>query len=561
LNVRGISVRKHPLLSVLAGVVVLLLLAILLVPLFINANTFRSTLETQLSSALGRKVTLGNLSFSVFSGSLVADNISIADDPAFSPKPFLQAQSLHIGVEVMPLLLHRQLLVTSFVADSPSINLIHNAQGVWNFSNIGSTAASRTQSSEKETALPNFTVGQMQVVNGTAVVSDIPSTGPPFTYGNLNLSVQQFSFAKAFPFTLTAGLPGGGLLDVHGNAGPVNQQDASVTPLGANISLKHLDPVAAGVVEKSQGFSMLADITAQVTSNGQTLDSKGTVSAANLQLVADGSPTSSPVDIAYTVTHNLTARTGQVSDLAINTGGVAVHVTGTYAIKGGQTILALHLAAPDLPINQVEALLPAAGVRLPSGSRLQGGTLSANLAINGPTTAPAISGPVEVDNTRLAGFDLSSKIGGLKPVAGSQGGTEIQKVSANVNSSAQGTRIENLYASIPQLGTATGAGTVAPGGAINFELVAKLNTTSGVGGQALAGLSGVGGGVLGQAVSTAAANGIPVHISGTTSNPVIQADLSKLLQKNAGNILKQQLLGNGNNKANPGAVLNKLFQH
>jgi AsmA protein len=554
-------VRKHPLLSVLAGVVVLLLLAILLVPLFINANTFRSTLETQLSSALGRKVTLGNLSFSVFSGSLVADNISIADDPAFSPKPFLQAQSLHIGVEVMPLLLHRQLLVTSFVADSPSINLIHNAQGVWNFSNIGSTAASRTQSSEKETALPNFTVGQMQVVNGTAVVSDIPSTGPPFTYGNLNLSVQQFSFAKAFPFTLTAGLPGGGLLDVHGNAGPVNQQDASVTPLGANISLKHLDPVAAGVVEKSQGFSMLADITAQVTSNGQTLDSKGTVSAANLQLVADGSPTSSPVDIAYTVTHNLTARTGQVSDLAINTGGVAVHVTGTYAIKGGQTILALHLAAPNLPINQVEALLPAAGVRLPSGSRLQGGTLSANLAINGPTTAPAISGPVEVDNTRLAGFDLSSKIGGLKPVAGSQGGTEIQKVSANVNSSAQGTRIENLYASIPQLGTATGAGTVAPGGAINFELVAKLNTTSGVGGQALAGLSGVGGGVLGQAVSTAAANGIPVHISGTTSNPVIQADLSKLLQKNAGNILKQQLLGNGNNKANPGAVLNKLFQH
>jgi AsmA protein len=92
-------------------------------------------------------------------------------------------------------------------------------------------------------------------------------------------------------------------------------------------------------------------------------------------------------------------------------------------------------------------------------------------------------------------------------------------------------------------------------------LVAKLNTTSGVGGQALAGLNGVGGGVLGQAVSTAAANGIPVHISGTTSNPVIQADLSKLLQKNAGNILKQQLLGNGNNKPNPGAVLNKLFQH
>jgi AsmA protein len=553
-------VRKHPLVSVLAGVVLLLLLAVLLVPFFFNANTFRSTLETQLSSAVGRKVTLGNLSFSVFSGSLVADNISITDDPAFSAKPFLQAKSLHIGVEVMPLLLHRQLLVTSFVADSPSINLIHNAQGAWNFSSIGSTAASRTQNPEKESALPNFTVGQMQVVNGTAVVSDIPATGPPFTYSKFNLSVQEFSFAKAFPFVLTAGLPGGGLLDVHGNAGPVNQQDASVTPLGANISLKHFDPVAAGVIEKSQGFSMLADITAQITSNGQTLDSTGTVSAANLQLVADGSPTPSPVDIAYNVTHNLTARTGQVTDLAIKTGGVAVHVTGTYAIKGAQTILALHLAAPNLPINQVEALLPAAGVRLPSGSSLQGGTLSAHLSIDGPSTAPTISGPVEVNNTRLAGFDLSSKIGGLRPSSASQGGTEIQKVSASVNSSAHGTRIENLFASIPLLGTATGAGTVAPGGAINFALVAKLNPTSGIAGPALAGLGGTGG-ALGQALNTAAADGIPVHITGTTSNPVIQADLSKLLQKNAGNILKQQLLGTGSNKPNAGDVLNKLFHH
>ena len=100
------------------------------------------------------------------------------------------------------------------------------------------------------------------------------------------------------------------------------------------------------------------------------------------------------------------------------------------------------------------------------------------------------------------------------------------------------------------LGTATGAGTVAPRRRAQFSIGGQdQHQLSGVGGQALSGLN-VGGGVLGQAVSTAAANGIPVHITGTTSNPVIQADLSKLLQKNAGNILKQQLLGNGNNKPN-----------
>jgi AsmA protein len=420
---------------------------------------------------------------------------------------------------------------------------------------MGRNAGSRTQDTQKESALPNFTVGEMKVVNGTAVVSDVPATGPPFTYSNLNLSAEQFSFAKSFPFELSANLPGGGVLDVKGNAGPVNQKDASDTPLNANINLKHFDPVAAGVVQPSQGISMLADITAQVTSNGQILTSNGTVQAARLQLVANGSPTPNPVDISYTINHNLDARSGQVNDLGIQTGGVTVHVNGTYAMTGPQVTLALRLAAPNLPINQVEALLPAAGVRLPSGSSLQGGTLTANLAITGPATAPTISGPVEVDNTRLAGFDLSSKIGGLKPVSGSQGGTQIQTVRANVNSSSQGTRIDTLYASVPQLGTATGAGTVSPQGALNFQLVAKINTNSG----ALSGLTSVGG-VLGQAVSTAAADGIPVHITGTTANPVIQADLNQLLQKNAGNILKQQILGNGNKQPNASNLL-KLFHH
>jgi AsmA protein len=548
--------KKHPLISILVAVVVLLLLVVLLVPLFINANTFRPTLESQLSDALGRKVTLGSLSFSLFSGSLVADNISIADDPAFSPKPFLQAKSLHIGVEVGPLLFHRQLLVTNFVADSPSINLVHNAQGTWNFSDMGRNAGSRTQNTQKESAIPNFSVGELKVVNGTAVVSDVPATGAPFTYSNLNLSAEQFSFAKSFPFELSASLPAGGSLGVKGNAGPVNQKDASDTPLNATINLKHFDPVAAGVIQANQGISMLADITAQVTSNGQTLTSNGTVNAARLKLVANGSPTPNPVNISYTVNHNLDARNGQINDLSINTGGVAVHVNGTYVITGPQVTLALHVAAPNLPINQVEALLPAAGVRLPSGSSLQGGTLTANLAVTGPAAAPTISGPVEVDNTRLAGFDLSSKIGGLKPVSGSQGGTQIQTVRANVNSSSEGTRIDNLYASVPQLGTATGAGTVSPQGALNFQVVAKINTNSG----ALSGLTSVAGAALGQAVTTAAANGIPVHITGTTSNPVIQADLSQLLQKNAGNILKQQILGNGNKQPNASDVL-KLFHH
>jgi AsmA protein len=51
-----------------------------------------------LTAALGRQVKVGNLSLSLLSGGVTADNISIADDPAFSKTPFVQAKSLNVGV-------------------------------------------------------------------------------------------------------------------------------------------------------------------------------------------------------------------------------------------------------------------------------------------------------------------------------------------------------------------------------------------------------------------------------------------------------------------------------
>ncbi|HEV2272980.1 MAG TPA: AsmA family protein [Acidobacteriaceae bacterium] len=548
---------KKTWIRILVAVAALIVIVVLIVPLFVNANTFRPLLESELSQALGRPVTLGNLSFSLFTGSLVADNLSIGDDPAFSKEPFFQAKSLHIGIETGPLLFHRQLIVRSFAADSPSIHLIHSPNGTWNFSSIGRGAASAKQNQQQSSAIPNLTIGQIKIENGQAAVSSQPPSGQPLVYSNLNLSASQVSFSKNFPFQLTADLPGGGSLALNGNAGPLNQQDASSTPFSANISFKHFDPVATGVVDPQEGIAMVADISAQLTSDGQTLASSGKVKADHLQVVRGGSPTPKPVDIDYTIHHNLQARTGNVDHLQMTTGGVAVQVTGNYQLAAPKTTLDLHLSAPKLPVDQVQSLLPVAGVHLPKGSMLQGGTLNADLKINGPADALVISGPVEIDNTRLAGFDLGSRIGGLKAAGSSPQGTPIQVLRANLNNSPAGTRIDNLYVEVPTLGTAAGNGTVSPAGGLDFRVVAKFNTSSGVASQVLGGLSAVSS-VLGKAVGNVAASGIPVTITGTSTDPVIQADLSKVLKQGAGSLLQQQL-GNSNQQTSPANILNKLF--
>ncbi len=517
--------------KVAVAIAAVFLLVVIVVPLLVNADTFRPRIETELSAALGRQVTLGHLSLSLLSGSLVAREISIADDAAFSASPFLEAKSLHIGVELGPLLFHRQLRVTRFLVDSPAIQLIHAANGKWNFSSIGEASTAST-GAKQPTALPDLTVAELQIKDGKATVSSLPATGKPFVYSGINLTIRNLSFTRSFPFELAAKLPGNGSLQLKGDAGPLAQKDAADTPFRATLDLKQFNPVAAGVIDADKGISMVVDTTAQVASDGSNLTSSGKVQAANLQLSRTGSPAPHPVNIDYEVANNLEARTGQVKDLAIHTGAVAVHVNGGFRMTPQNVLLDLHLAAPNLPIDQVEELLPTVGVRLPSGSSLHGGTLTANLAITGPATATTIAGPVEIDNTQLAGFDLGSKIQGIH-AAGSGGGTAIQTVRTNVNSSPQTTQFTNIYAAVPQIGTATGSGTVSPAGELNFNLVASFSATSGVGaiaGQAVSAVNSLIGGFLHPNAKPTQNNSIPLTITGTASNPSIRANLGAMLR-------------------------------
>ena len=519
---------------VLGAIVVgIFLFLILVVPFFVNADTFRPTVESQLSGALGRNVTLGKLSFSLLAGSLVAEDIAIADDPAFSSVPFIQAKKLDVGVELLPFLFHRDVRIDRLNIDNPSIQLIQHANGKWNFSSLGGPSSS--PGAQQPGAVPNLTVGELKISNGSATVSSVPVTTRPFQYSGVNLTVKQFSFDKSVPFDLSANLPAGGTLKLTGNAGPIAQKDTTQTPFHATLTLRDFDPVAAGAIDQSKGISMSNDVDAQLTSDGTTVSSSGKVKASRLQLALKGSPAQGPVDIDYTVSDNLTTRQGTVSDIAVNTGSVAVHVNGTFQFTPQAVDLNLHLTAPNLPIDQLERLLPVVGIRLPAGSSLQGGTLTANIAITGPATAATMTGPVEIDNTKLAGFDLGSKIQGLNPFGGTSAGTQIQVLKARVNSSPEETKITDIYGNLPQIGTATGEGTVAPSGSLDFNLDAKLNSSNAVGAvanSAVNAVSGLVGGFLHPKATPAPASnrGIPLTITGTASNPSIHANIGQMLR-------------------------------
>src|SRR6476661_4454349 len=118
-----------------------LILVVVSVPFLINVDQFRPTLQAELTRALGREVTLGNLRLKILRGQVTADDLSVAEDPTFGKPAFIKAQSLHVGVEIWPFIMSRKLIVTNLTIDQPDIELVQAPSGNWNFSSLGGKSA------------------------------------------------------------------------------------------------------------------------------------------------------------------------------------------------------------------------------------------------------------------------------------------------------------------------------------------------------------------------------------------------------------------------------------
>src|SRR5260370_12073059 len=230
-------------LQIVLVVVGLLVVVVLVAPFLIPVNQFRPIIEEKASTALGRKVQLGNISLSLISGSLSAENLSIGDDPKFSPSLFLRAKSLNVGVEMMPLIFSKSLNVTGVTIASPRVTLLHNAAGQWNYSSLGGAAAksqAKKQSAEKPSGALNaaeeLSIKKLTLSDGSIIVGST-STQKRSTYEHVNVTASDVSLTTKFPVTVAAGLPGGGKFKLDGTVGPVDEADTALTPRNATFIL------------------------------------------------------------------------------------------------------------------------------------------------------------------------------------------------------------------------------------------------------------------------------------------------------------------------------------
>ncbi len=519
-------------LIIVGGVIVLLIVIVIALPLFVDVNKYKPTLETDISTALGRQVEIGNIHLSLLSGGVSMDEVSIADDPAFSHEPFLQAKELTAGVAILPLIFSKKIEVSSFTVTDPQVSLLRSPSGKWNYSSLGSGAAK--SQSESSNSAANISVEKLDISNGTIVVGTAGGRGKTHTYQGVNLEASDLSYTTQFPFKLTANTPGGGTIKLEGKAGPINSTDASLTPIDATIDVAGLDIAATGFVDPSSGLAGLVDFTGNVTSDGHQMNSQGTLKANKIKLVPAGAPSSVPVNIDYETNLDLTRQTGVLKKGDVHIGSALAALTGTYDMAGTVTTIQMKMAGKGMSAPDLEGVLPAVGVTLPSGASLKSGTLNVSLTLSGPVDRLTVVGPVNLSNGKMAGFSLGSKLGALGSFAGlgksSGSDTEIQTFSANVHQDPTGTQANNVNLVIPSIGTITGTANVSSAGKLDCKMSAKM--AGGIGSMT-SGLSSLTGGGKSQS-----GGGIPFKITGTTSDPIFLPDIGGMATGMATGMLK-----------------------
>ncbi len=538
--------KKFGAFKIIGILVLVLVITIIAIPFFIDANQFRPQLESKLSAALGRSVKTGNLSLSLFSGAVGVDDITIADDPAFSSSPFLQAKSLKAGVKLKPLIFSKEVRITEISLDGPSINLIRSAGGLWNFSSlVGVKEGKKSKTTNSESgdfSGEDIAIERLTINDGTITIN---KGGKASTYKNVDISAKNLSFVSEFPLNLSADLPADGRLSLEGTAGPISRTDLIKTPMTADLDVSGFNLIESGFASPDTGFDGVIDFDGLLISDGRQVQSRGNANVDRLQIVKGGSPAEHPASMEYAVNYDLAQQKGVLENLKMAYGKAAANLNGNFQRRREGLTINMRLLGKDMPVEDMKTLLPAFGVVLPKGASLEGGVLNADMTASGPIDKINIIGSTDISNTSLVGYDLAGKIAALAQLAGLQSGnrTDIETLASSMRMTPDGIRINTIKLVVPAIGDLAGNGDINNSDqSLNFRMKARLKTSGDLGQELAQFLGGSGGNLT-----------IPFFIRGTASEPKFVPDL----ESTAGSILESQFSGPGDEagKSNVGKAI------
>ena len=416
---------------VIGIVVVVIVLAVGIFVATFNPNDYRGTVQTKLEQQLDRKVTLGNMELGLFPLRFRVYNLAIADDPRFGTRAFVQTQELSVSVDLLPLL-SKSVQINSLALERPSVEMIKNAEGVWNFASIGqkTPAAAPSSSSQQQ-----FSLGELAINDGVVAITDQQDRKPRAVYDHINLKLTDFAPDSPFNLDASVHLPGAGNQEVSlkGKGGPLSHANPAATPFKGTLDLKGVE--IAGLQKFLQSPALVN--TDGVLSGHTDIASESGKLSANGQMDLEkprlhGIDVGYPIKLDYDVSDDLTNDLLRINKGAIKLGPTPLSVTGTVNTKPTPAQLDLNLKATNVTVAEIARLAAAAGTAFAPGTTVTG-QINADIKAQGAADKPALNGTIVANNIQVSGKDVPKPVA-VKAVNIALTPTEIHSDNFNVTS-------------------------------------------------------------------------------------------------------------------------------
>jgi len=232
--------------------VVVIIAALLLIPMFVNVQKYKPMLESKVSEATGRPFSVGNdLHLSLFPWAGISfSDLRLGNPAGFKEKEFVTVKSFEVRVKLLPLL-SKDIQIKRFVLNAPHIVLVKNKNGRTNWEMPQEPSKQPTaQKQEKSPAgglnipIKALTVGNLAVTNGSLVWIDHASDTRK-EISDLNLTLTDVSLERPVKMSFSA-LMDQKPLSLEGTIGPLGQGLKSPS-VPVDLSLKALKQVALNI--------------------------------------------------------------------------------------------------------------------------------------------------------------------------------------------------------------------------------------------------------------------------------------------------------------------------
>jgi len=387
--------------AAVAGGLVVLAAAILLYAAA-NLNSIiadrREAILAKASAAIGREVKAADIKASLGWGvSADISGVTISDDAASSPNPFVKADNVYARLELMPLLAKR-IEVSELVFEKPTIRIVELRGGKLNVSTIGSKREGAVTKEKRPAGVHGSAQSQMNAVAGTphsgggaaalsslyvrnltvedgVVTIEQQGVGQIADINAIDLHLKNFAADSPFTVTLAAAFFGREKnFDGTATIGPIlkgGAMDVNSIPLSAIASV--------GPVSLAQ-FKKIPQLAAALPPKLLMPD------PVTIALSADGTAAS----IRFTLSGDLSANRVTFGD----TFNKAANVPLKFSVEGTREDKAIGIGEAKITLADLD--LTAANVRI------RGGKFDSHIETNNFAL-----GPVAKLVPALAAYDLS----------------------------------------------------------------------------------------------------------------------------------------------------------